>query len=230
MKNLKITVYLDSALWCDNNLNIDSILMKIFLARKGFVDTVEYGSKDISRLPIEDFPIEKVVINNKLWYYNCSCGLFEAKSEYKSSIKKRVDSIAGMYMTGNVNISTNFYKAYDIKFLVKNVPKVDFYCVGNKEEIESLLSDVYGLGKKIKIGYGKISNFEVIETNEDITEYLKIRPIPYTDDIPIQEGMVIKKCTYKPPYHDNSQSVMCIVPCEIDIKQYLIMDNLNQDW
>src|SRR5690606_12475999 len=59
------------------------------------------------------------------------------------------------------------YKPYHLNVYYRHSLYVDWFCVGNKEDIERLLRFCTHLGKKTAQGWGSVLRWEVIEWPED---------------------------------------------------------------
>lgn len=95
--------------------------------------------------------------------------------------------------------SRGFTKAglYSCSLLVVN--QAIAYCVGNREEIASLLSRLHGLGKRTRAGAGDILGIDV-EPDEDAIEYSFQRNLPW----PEAEDYVVVEGNVMAPYWDKT--------------------------
>src|SRR5690606_4486934 len=103
---------------------------------------------------------------------------------------RRVDSdLAEKYVDfggrkGKIQVKAGTYKAYRMPVTVKLIPEVTWYCVGDPEEIERLLSKVTAIGKKTAMGYGQVAEWVVEEIEEDWSVQkgkTPMRPIPFSE-------------------------------------------------
>jgi hypothetical protein len=58
-------------------------------------------------------------------------------------------------------------KGYDMPLRLRFVPQIEWWCVGEKAEVESLLACCSYLGKKAAQGHGLVKSWDVAECAED---------------------------------------------------------------
>lgn len=128
---------------------------------------------------------------------------------------------------GLISDSVGGYRAYRSPMIVHTVKdnQVFFYCRGNKNKIEDLLSYIPAIGKKNRQGYGLIKEWAIEEIEEDYSlahqKYGLLRPIPVNarDMIDIVRKSGVDLLDYpvmdyacKPPYYKSVNVRSCYVP------------------
>ena len=152
-----------------------------------------------------------------------SKGIYEQIGTEIQSYNKRPDFLAAdkidylSQQTGIIDDKAGAYRAYRVPQLIRIVKDgiVTFFAVGHKNDVQELLNLMIGVGKKVAMGYGFVSKWEVEEIEEDYTtwhpEHGLMRPIEVETadrefDAPIMEYGV------KPPYWKPKNRRLCYVP------------------
>ncbi|WP_206922899.1 hypothetical protein [Alicyclobacillus suci] len=145
------------------------------------------------------------------WYYACSFACGKPVGERTNYWHKRFDAQhAETYADfegrrEKVNTSAGRYKNYRMPVVTYLIAKLTWYCVGDAQEIEYLLSNITHIGKKRSQGYGEIREWTVTPSDVDKSH---LRPIPSdagTDVLAI-----------RPPYWERSNHMLVTWPegCE----------------
>jgi len=117
-------------------------------------------------------------------YWACSFACGEPRGEEVVYWHKRFDEEFGTEYVdfqgrrGKVDIKAGHYKSYRTPLVVVLMPKVEWYAVGDKDEVERLLALVTHLGKKRSQGYGRVQKWTVESWSEDLSH---LRAIPDPD-------------------------------------------------
>ena len=121
-----------------------------------------------------------------------------------------------------VGHKSGFFKAFDMPVVVKACKTLHFCCVGNREEIERLLSGVRFVGKKRSQGLGLVKKIVVSDGEEDWSCWLNglpMRAIPagpdYIQDLldrnkNQQFHFKLQRMGYKPPYWHPQNQTLCL--------------------
>lgn len=164
----------------DGFLPLDSILYNAY-AKKYRPDLLENpisSYNDIIHFPI---PIEKITIDERIWYYDCSFALFDILGEDRRFFNKRYDmTLAEKYAdfkgkSSNVNTQRAKFKNWRIPLNIVLTSKIEWYLKGDKKELEELLKYASNIGKKSSQGIGIVKDWIVEPTKEKLS---KLRPIP----------------------------------------------------
>lgn len=219
MKNLKITAkLLDGRVNSNDGLfNLDSILAYAWMLIH-HPDILQNRDLRIDNLIEPDLPLAK----DEDGRWKTSVGFYiqyEERIEYWH--KKINDFDALTYVNfegkrGKINSQSGEFKAYRMPQLIRVVSDIQFYCVGDPDEIRRLLSLITNIGKKGSQGYGYVREWVIEEIENDYSDigpYGIMRPKPFTGEyLDTGESYLIKKIRLKPPYHLHVDRVPCIIP------------------
>jgi CRISPR type IV-associated protein Csf3 len=134
------------------------------------------------------------------WYWACSFACGDSKNEEILYWHKRFDAqLAEEYVDfgkrrGKVDVKAGNYKNYRMPLITYLIPKLEWYAIGDCAEIERMLNQVFFIGKKRDVGFGRVSKWTAEEWPEDLSF---LRPIP--DEKGDQEMGI------RPPYWMASQ-------------------------
>lgn len=130
---------------------------------------------------------------------------------------EQFQALAGRKMT-RVDIATGANKGYRIPRHVTYLrdDRVDWWCIGDADEIRALLDLVTHVGKKRSVGCGRVVSWSV-EPCESwpgfpvLRDGLPLRPLPL--DYPgLGEGARTMYRTLAPPYWSHAREELCAVP------------------
>lgn len=130
-------------------------------------------------------------------------------SEVSKSLAKevRLEPATG---PANSSASGGFKSYYESRNLLATDCLI-FHAYGNKDEVERLLTNIKGIGKKVAIGFGKINKFEVTETDSDYSLFTPndqpARNLP-VEDYPNLRAQIIAS-PLLPPYWSKRSLVLC---------------------
>ncbi|NLZ54649.1 MAG: hypothetical protein GX892_16220 [Thermoanaerobacteraceae bacterium] len=180
MRNLKITAYmLDGRVaTVDGYLPLDGILAMAWM-RKNRPELVGRPI-DFNNFINAELPLKRCGQNDD-WYWACSFACYVPLKENRRYWHKRFDQDMGeQYIDfggrrGAINVKSGQYKNYRMPLNYILTPKIEWYAVGDKTEIELLLQYITHIGKKPSQGMGKTSKWTVEEWPEDLSW---LRPIP----------------------------------------------------
>lgn len=153
--------------------------------------------------------------------YHASIGIYDniytlkTDKVYKRFTDKETYHLTRKQQKGRIKINQGHFKDFIILLPTVITDKITFYCNGDKKEITRLLSHLHNIGKKSSIGGGRIHSINITEIEEDYSFFKDnqvMRTIPVTMKLPLVEGMTFQQATYKPPYWDKKEKVMCYVP------------------
>lgn len=219
LEPLHIRAYLRTPVVADRQLPLDGVLL--YQAHRDLhgpqVVTIpgDYTVQGVSTLPLD---IMHPGRHN--WYYKCSWAQWSHDVEGRDYWNKRFDSQFADLVDfgkrrGKVIIEQGKYKAYHMPVFYRAALWTEWYCVGDKTEIEHLLSTVTHLGKKSSQGWGRVSWWEIKLQNEDWSIYHDnslMRGVPI-DDAQIL-GVQYKKQHYgiRPSYWKSDNQMMLAIP------------------
>lgn len=190
LEPLRIRAYLRSGVVADRWQPLDGILLYQAHRRQAGVQMLtrpgEYTSKGVATLPLG-----VVHSGRKNWYYQCSWAQWSHEVEGKDYWNKRFDSQFADLVDfggkrGNVIVGSGQYKAYHMTIFYRAALWVEWYAIGDKTEIEQLLSTFTHIGKKGVQGWGRVSKWVVESIQDDWSVWRDgelMRGIPTEDAI-----------------------------------------------
>jgi len=147
--------------------------------------------------------------------YQASSSIFNSQLLYTQTIYKRFFE-AGIADTEikkkYIDLGRGLFKNYMMKMPYIPAKTCTFYACGDIDEINTLVSNLAGLGKKADIGFGGIKQVEVVELNQDFSLVMggkAMRPIPLELCRSASERMML---AYKGPYWDKRNVTLCAPP------------------
>lgn len=140
-----------------------------------------------------------------LWGWCASAGFAEWVAHGKMEFRKRPDLMRMARYTKNPShhLGAGPFKAFDLAYPTELAFEIEWYALGDRERCEALLCDVTHIGKKSKLGMGKVLRWEV----EDIGHDWSIE----------KEGVLMRRMprdggrpgTIRAPYHHQSRRAPC---------------------
>lgn len=227
MKPLKISMLLSTPIVFPVKvkpypLMFDSILVRLVARRNGRYD---YDSNIDLYAPGENDKVPLAACGNKQKFYMASAIEIpkEAAPMHTSvNIIKRVnwveengfESLASWNVRA-ISTGTGINRNYREVAPAILTPLVNFYCVGDNEKIEDLLSDLTCIGSKVSIGMGRIVKTSVSVISKDLSlidaNGYPARPIPVSEHSG-GEKWLKDYCSYKSPYWHVGNKTMCWIP------------------
>ena len=222
MKNLQVTAYLSSpiAVYDDYTPQLEGLLIYLFLDRLGLAHPNPnlQQIKDCEKIIGERLPIKK---NNKYGFYYCSNPVYTYISEEKSNFRKRWDTDNKYINWGKrkakIETSQGAEKNYDLPLFLRSTTRIDWFCIGDKSEIEILLKNCTGLGKKRSHGFGQVSTWEVTEIQENWSlirngELMKPVSGKVFQELKIDKFYNLMQWGWKPPVWLPENKDLCCMP------------------
>lgn len=169
---LRIRAYLQTGVISDQFLPLDGVLYYHLVRDKmGVQDYSLPGESTIKQGGGLNLPIRRSGPKNNAWFYAISFAQWpESMVEDSTFYVKRFDLNLAEYVDRKVNkviTSRGRYKAYHLNIYYRHALYVEWYCDGDKEEIEKLLQFCTHLGKKSAQGWGSVLRWEVEPWPED---------------------------------------------------------------
>ena len=207
MLNIQITAYLSSPFFAydDWSPSIDSLLEYYWLEERNLLSP----NPSPNDLIIADLPIEKGDISGA-WYWKVSAPCYAIKAQTQDRFRKRWD-----YQESSLNwgkrkpkwsTSEGAEKSYDLPVFLRHTERIDWFAVGNPDEVFKLLLRCSGIGKKRSYGYGQIAKWQVKEIDNDYHLWRNgelMRPIPAEEWVAtgqgVPPGLAIMRWAWRPP-------------------------------
>lgn len=214
MKPLKVTAVMTDGRVAsiDGRLRLDSMLAYVWMA-ENHPDVLRTNTAATDRIIDCDLSglLDRRGQGND-WYWASSQGVFKELCENIEYFHKRISpERAEKYVDfggkrGKIVIAGGPYKAWRHPVVVRLVPKIDWYCVGDAHEIRRMLNQyIIYIGKHRGIGCGLIREWIVEPFDHDWSVYgpagQLMRPIPD------KEGYAM--CGIRPPYWSPQNQRIC---------------------
>ncbi|MEW8957845.1 MAG: hypothetical protein AB2448_01845 [Moorella sp. (in: firmicutes)] len=172
MKPVRIRAYLlDGRIAASNKrISLDGLLYSLVI-RRDYPELAYTPIVNTSEIIEADLPLKKIE-DDETWYWACSLNQAEPIKEYTLYWHKRFDDNYEQYIDfkgkrGKVDDKRGVFKAYRMPLNILLMPYLEWFVVGDMEELYSLLKNVVALGKKTSQGLGLVKEWEVTEWDED---------------------------------------------------------------
>lgn len=219
LEPLRIKAELRCGVVSDRWLPLDGILLYQAHRDQCGPQDLTLPGKYSGQMKIATLPLGITHPGRRNWYYQCSWAKWADEVEGKDYWNKRFDSQFANLVDfgkrrGKVIIEQGEYKAYHMVIFYRVARWIEWYCVGDKAEIEYLLSTVTHVGKKLSQGWGRVSSWTVEQWAEDWSVWRGgqlMRGIPAEDAPP---GMPYNIGNYgiRPSYWKRSNQKMLVMP------------------
>lgn len=221
---LRITAYMRTRLIADEYLPFDAFLhFQVHRDKFGAQELTIPGAYSFKNDPHFKLPLAIEHAGEKHWYYKSSWAEWGPHKDYQDHWNKRFDfSLSPLIdfknKRGVIHVQRGEHKAYHMTVFCRSTLWIRWYCVGNKKEIEALLSTMTNIGKKYAQGEGRVARWEVTQIDDDFSVWKDgklMRGIPIQDvkdnlkEIG-KDNVSIVKYGIRPSYW-NSQNQMPIV-------------------
>lgn len=172
---LHVRAYLQTPIMSDVSLPLDAIVFNQFVRDKIGPKTHTFSREStVPNFSGFNLPFLKRNINCPEWYYACSFAVWPehtkmGKHEYakRFDFADAVDRVDFGGKRGKVETSRGEFKNYFVKEYTWSCLYVDWYCRGNKKELEMILPFCTHIGKKSSQGCGAVLRWEINETDRD---------------------------------------------------------------
>lgn len=166
--------------------------------------------------PVTDLPLAKTEWQGE-WWYQCSSPIYATRAEFLRYYHRRFDiGAAQQYLQpqrGRVETKAGPFKAYRLSARVIVTPEVQWYAVGDSEEVRRLLRRCSAIGAKVGQGFGRVQAWTV-ETLRELPPYggASDRPIPaeYARQIGAEGPMLL--WGLRPPGRIRENLCVCVMP------------------
>lgn len=130
----------------------------------------------------------------------------------------------GKETIGKVPVNMGPLKSVNLPLYTRWVPCIEWWCIGDKAEVESLLEECGYLGKERNHGYGRVERWQVEECAEDWSLFY---PCDRPDEVIVSRVLpaAFPECAGRignlglavptPPYWQPQRVEMCYLPEEI---------------
>jgi len=207
MGMMRVRAWLRTPVISDEFLPLDGVLLFQAMRR-------EYGPQDAT-LPGATraaegvrVPLEHRNAASDFWYHACSFAQWGPHSDGKSYWERRVNTdrldIVDMGRSAKINTSSGRYRLYHMPVFYRTARHVDWYAEGDLDEVRTLLSSCWAIGKKAAQGWGRVMSWEVSDWPEDLT-WMRAVPVGGRDFDPALALFT----GFRPPYWLPQNQTIC---------------------
>lgn len=217
MQALKITAHLMTgfASKFDWSPSIDGILAWVVQReRLGFDEFIATQHRPDMQAPVEGLPLSVERFGDD-WWYQASMPIYRSHAVMTHNLHKRFNAAeAESRMHGKqtkVQTTKGPYKNARYQLRQHVTDRVHWHAVGNKVEVERLLSGITHVGAKVGAGYGRVREWTV-ETGGDRSTARLHRPLPV--GFAEQEGVagMLLEWGHRPPIRIPENQRLCVIP------------------
>lgn len=220
---LQITATLRSAVVADQWLPLDAMLLyQMTRDDLGARAATQSGASALEQTkgePMKGGKLPIKTVHGKEWYYRCSWAEWGPYVDGRDYWNKRFDSSLADLVDfgerrGTVNNLAGQYKAYHQPVFYRSALWVSWYCVGDRREIERLLSTLTHIGKKISQGWGRVVGWKAEVVTEDWSIWRNgklMRGVP-VGDAPRDYAGNVALYGVRPSYWDRRNQINVVMP------------------
>lgn len=220
LEPLRIRATLRAGIVCDKWLPLDGPLLyqsHRYDAGHGPEATQpgDYTTQSVSTLPLGI-----IHPGRRNWYYQCSWAQWSHDIEGQDHWNKRFDSAFADLVDfgqrrGKIIVEQGQYKAYHMPIFYRVAEWVEWYCVGDKAEIELFLSTLTHIGKKVSQGWGRVAEWSIERWPEDWSVWRDgqlMRGIPAEDIADLGKPYNLGNYGIRPSYWKANNKRLLAIP------------------
>jgi CRISPR type IV-associated protein Csf3 len=220
LEPLRIRAMLRSGVVSDHWLPLDGILLYQSHRDQCGVQEQTFPGQYSGQMKIATLPLGIIHPGRRNWYYQCSWAQWSHNIEGQDYWNKRFDNAFADLINfdnkrGKVIIEEAKYKAYHMPIFYRSALWVEWYCMGDKTEIEYLLSTMTHIGKKSVQGWGRVSNWFVESWNDNWSVWRNdqlMRGIPVEDVAELDRPFQIGNYGIRPSYWKSNNQKLLALP------------------
>ena len=219
LEPLRIRAWLRTGVIADRQLPLDGILLYQAHRDKDGPQAATIPG-DYSCPSVSTLPLDIVHPGRKNWYYRCSWAWWSHDVEGRDYWNKRFDTGYASLVDfdgrrGKILIEEGKYKAYHMPIFYRAALWVEWYCVGDRAEIEHLLSTATHIGKKGAQGWGRVVQWEIAPHANDwsvVRDGRLMRGVPIDDAQALSVQFGRAHYGIRPSYWNRSNQMWLAVP------------------
>jgi hypothetical protein len=211
---LEVVAHLRGPVALPNALALDALLGWAVVVRDGLTPALSAAECVELALPLAEEP------GGRFYLASVSHGEVEAHENHWLHRRHPVEvaQAMGPAEQRRVKISAGAEKSYRIPLDTVHLvgDALRWWCIGERAEVEALLSLVAYVGKRRGVGLGRVARWEVSPC-EPWEGFPVVRDGQPTRSLPpdwpgLTEGVETAYRTLRPPYWDRTREVLCAVP------------------
>ena len=204
---------------------MDALLIKLLLDERGLATSNPTPEDVAQNQAVVDqyIPIGKGLVGaNKDWYWQVSSPCYLYQAEVTETIRRRWDqqerNLDWQGKRRSWSTSETHTKSWEVLIQERDTPRVDWFCLGEKDEILRLLALCQAIGKKRRT---QVSTWECEEVAEDWHLWRNgqlMRPVPLEllEQAPL--SFAIRQWAWRPPTHLPENVAKCAMPIGLAAK------------
>ncbi len=216
LEPLHIRALLRTPIVADQYLPLDGILLYQAHREKAGFQAITLSGEYVQQT-ISTLPLDIVHPGRRQWYYRCSWAQWpDHTREGRDYWNKRFDSsLADLVdfqgQRGKVIVEQGEYKAYHMPVYYRAALWVEWYAVGDRQEINQLLQTVTHIGKKTVQGWGRVYQWQISPFSDDYSVWYGNRLMR---GIPANEAPGFSSGVYgiRPSYWNKANQMMLALP------------------
>lgn len=217
---LRVTARLRTPVVADPWLPLDGILL-YQACREQLPEQAMTTPGEIDAAAAEvQLPLAVVHAGRADWYYACSWAQPQPwwAAEGQDNWNKRLDvSLASLVdfggRRGRILTGEGTYRAYHMPIFYRVARWIEWYCVGDRAEIATLLAAMTHIGKKIAQGWGRVIEWRIEPMTED---WSVRRDGRLTRGVPMADAgnNILNALLYglRPPYYHRENQMLIVMP------------------
>lgn len=234
MKPVQITAYLSNGIVVNDDWSpqLEGVVIYHILEEKGLLspNPTKEQVRETDEILSQCCPLLR---DKEHGFYYCSSPVYQYVNESQSRYRKRWSPgeegrINWGKRKAKFSTSEGAEKAYDLPLSIRLTSRIDWYGVGDLEDLQRILNKVKGLGKKRSQGYGQVYQWEVKETEQDWSisrEGTLMKPLPgeiianskkFTEKIEDLKYNLLR-WGWRPPSWLNENKEMCLMPNSVSL-------------
>jgi hypothetical protein len=222
MKNIKITAKLNSPIGVSDDWSPDlpSLLERLWFRASGLSEASS-DPRELCHAPIPllmrtlgagltisetargSLPVLRSALPDT-WYWVSSAPCYEIIASGSSQVRKRQDPNVTGCLSGRSHkwdSSTGHLKNYDLPILHRTALEINWFAVGDADQVLELLNQCTSLGKKTAAGLGQVESWAVEEIEQDYSLLIDLqlmRPVPVALLSPDIKGFSVRNWAWRP--------------------------------
>lgn len=221
--NLRIRAYLRAGVVADEWLPLDGALLyqhtRNDLDRRAATVAGASLLEQPKGAPMKGGRMPIAIVHARDWYYRCSWAQWGPHADGQDHWAKRIDQtlvdlIDFRGRRGKIDTSAAAYKAYHMPVFYRAAAWVEWYCVGDSDQLTPLIGMITHLGKKTSQGWGRVMIWEIEPIAEDWSIWREgklMRAIPKRDAPDDYHGRM-GYYGIRPSYWDRRNQMELVMP------------------
>lgn len=217
---LRVTAHLRTGVISDQWLPLDGILLYQACRRQfGAQGATLPGGGAVCKLA--SVPLKIIHPGEPHWYYACSWAqprpwwVAEGKDHWNKRCDLGLAHLVDFHgRRGKVLVGQGRYRAYHMPVFYRVALRVDWYCAGDRADVEALLSTMTHIGKKGTQGWGRVIKWDVEPWPEDWSVWRAgklTRGIPATDAA-VTGPVNLMHYGLRPSYYRKQNQMLLVMP------------------